>query len=299
MDIEQLQAFDRIVRDGSFSRAARTLNIAQPTISARIQGLEQVVGGPLFVRGGRSIVLTELGESFLPYARRALAVLTEGIEAAQGIQTGTHGRVTVGTIQSLAGGFLASSIQRFHNAYPQVEFFVHTGHSDQVVEMLYDGLVKLGLISWPFFNLDLKLLQHFREPLAFVVGAEHPLASKGSIKLDEVHKVKGHLLKVRWGYTTSEFESFLENQASPMIDLPIDTVRYMLLRGIGGAFLVRALVADDLAAGHLVEVVVKDFPTIYRESALVCLQKGTMSTALHKFVEVLREEAGELAIKSE
>jgi DNA-binding transcriptional LysR family regulator len=299
MDIEQLQAFDRIVRDGSFSRAARTLNIAQPTISARIQGLEQVVGGPLFVRGGRSIVLTELGESFLPYARRALAVLTEGIEAVQGMQTGAHGRVTVGTIQSLAGGFLASSIQRFHSAYPQVEFFVRTGHSDQVVEMLYDGLVKLGLISWPFFNLDLKLLQHFREPLVFVVGAKHPLASKGTIKLDAVHKVKGHLLKVRWGYTTSEFESFLENQASPMIDLPIDTVRYMLLHGIGGAFLVRALVADDLAAGLLVEVVVEDFPTIYRESALVCLQKGTMSTALHKFVDVLREEAGALAIKSE
>jgi DNA-binding transcriptional LysR family regulator len=84
-----------------------------------------------------------------------------------------------------------------------------------------------------------------------------------------------------------------------MIDLPIDTVRYMLLRGIGGAFLVRALVADDLAAGHLVEVVVEDFPTIYRESVLVCLQKGPMSTALHNFVEVLREEAGELAIKSE
>lgn len=296
MDIEQLQAFDRIVRDGSFSRAARALNIAQPTISARIQGLEQVVGGPLFVRGGRSIVLTELGESFLPYARRALAVLTEGIEAAQGMQTGMRGRVTVGTIQSLAGGFLASSIQRFHNAYPQVEFFVRTGHSDQVVEMLYDGLVKLGLISWPFFNLDLKLLQHFREPLVFVVGAGHPLASKRSIKLDDVQRVKGHLLKVRWGYTTSEFESFLENQASPMIDLPIDTVRYMLLRGIGGAFLVKALVADDLAAGHLVEVIVEDFPTIYRESALVCLQKVTMSTALHNFVEVLREEAGELAI---
>jgi DNA-binding transcriptional LysR family regulator len=296
MDIEQLQAFDRIVRDGSFSRAARSLNIAQPTISARIQGLEQVVGGQLFVRGGRSIVLTELGESFLSYARRAMAVLTEGIEAVQGMQTGASGRVTVGTIQSLAGGFLASSILRFHNAYPQVEFFVRTGHSDQVVEMLYDGLVKLGLISWPFFNLDLKLLLHFREPLVFVVGAGHPLASKESIKLDEVQRVKGHLLKVRWGYTTSEFESFLENQASPMIDLPSDTVRYMLLRGIGGAFLVRALVADDLAVGRLVEVMVEDFPTIYRESALVCLQKGKMSMALHNFVVMLREEARELVI---
>lgn len=95
-DIEQLQAFDRIVRDGSFSRAALALNITQPTISARIQGLEQAVGGPLFLRGGRAILLTELGESFLPYARRALAVLAEEPEAAGtghsgGNRKGEHG----------------------------------------------------------------------------------------------------------------------------------------------------------------------------------------------------------------
>jgi DNA-binding transcriptional LysR family regulator len=294
MDTEQLQAFDRIVRDGSFSRAARTLNIAQPTISARIQGLEQVVGGPLFRRGGRSIVLTELGESFLPYARRALTVIIEGTEAAQAVQEGKRGRVTVGTIQSLAGGFLASSILDFHDAYPMVEFFVRTGHSEQVVEMLYDGVVKLGLISWPFFNPDLKLLQHFREALVFIVGAKHSLAAKGSVRLDEVRNVRGHLLRVKWGYATNELASFLEAQKSPMIDLPIDTIRHMLLRSVGGAFLPRALVADELAAGLLVEVAVEDFPTCYRESALVCLKTGTMSTALHDFITVLCEEAGEL-----
>ncbi len=55
MDLEQLQAFERIVREGSFSRAARSLDIAQPTISARIQALEVEVGGALFLRGGRKI----------------------------------------------------------------------------------------------------------------------------------------------------------------------------------------------------------------------------------------------------
>jgi DNA-binding transcriptional LysR family regulator len=295
MDTEQLQAFDRIVRDGSFSRAARALNISQPTISARIQGLEHAVGGPLFLRAGRGIMLTELGESFLPYARCALAVLAEGTEAAQAMQAGKRGRVTFGTIQSLAGGFLASSILRFHNAYPMVEFFVRTGHSDQVVEMLYDRIVKLGLISWPFFNPDLKLLQRFCEPLVFIVGADHPLADKESVTLDEVRKVRGHLLMVKWSYSTYEFESFF--QTRPVVDLPIDTVRHMLLRSVGGAFLTRALVADELAAGRLVEVAVEGLPTGYRESVLVCLKSGTMSAALDDFVAVLREEAYEFVIK--
>src|SRR5687768_15329609 len=107
MDIEQLRAFDRIVREGSFSRAAQVLDIAQPTISARIRMLEQAVGGALFVRRGRRLALTEVGESFLPYARRALSVLAEGVEAARLTQEGQRGRLTLGVIESLTGGFLA------------------------------------------------------------------------------------------------------------------------------------------------------------------------------------------------
>src|SRR5713226_4527053 len=88
MDTDQLLAFERIVREGSFSAAARQLDIAQPTISARIQTLETEVGGPLFVRGGRHLTLTERGESFLTYAKRALEVLNEGIEAARASEEG-------------------------------------------------------------------------------------------------------------------------------------------------------------------------------------------------------------------
>src|SRR2546427_466487 len=92
MDREQLAAFDRIAREGSFTRAAISLGIGQPAISARIQALEEQVGGTLFTRG-RRIALTTLGESFLPFARRALEVLGEGIEAARLAQVAHHSTV--------------------------------------------------------------------------------------------------------------------------------------------------------------------------------------------------------------
>ena len=80
MDTDQLRTFERIVREGSFSRAAWSLDLAQPTVSARVHALEQAVGGPLFARSGRGVVLTDLGASFLPFARRALEVLDAGVE---------------------------------------------------------------------------------------------------------------------------------------------------------------------------------------------------------------------------
>lgn len=138
MDLEQLLAFERIVREGSFSRAARSLDIAQPTISARIQALEETVGGPLFLRGGRRIALTERGESFLPYAQHAIAVLAEGVETARLTQSGERGRVTVAAIPSLAGSFLAATITRFHQAHSQVDLLLKVGSSQQIMAMLAD-----------------------------------------------------------------------------------------------------------------------------------------------------------------
>jgi DNA-binding transcriptional LysR family regulator len=297
MDIDQLLAFERIVREGSFSRAARSLDITQPTISARIQSLEQAVGGPLFVRGGRRIVLTERGESFLPYARRALEVLGAGIEAAQLTQVGQRGRVTVGTLPSLAGGFLASAIARFHTAHPEVEIFVRTGHSGQIVEMLRDGVVKVGLITAPLLNPDLTALLDFREPLVLVVPAGHPLARQGPVTLRDVEQAGRPFLLVRWGPSMNPVLARIDLQAGPVVEVPIETVRHLLWRGIGTAFLTRTLVMDDLAAGRLIEVEVRDLAPLFRESTLVRPARGAMlSAATADFVHVLQEESEALGL---
>lgn len=300
MDIDQLLAFDRIVREGSFSRAAWALNITQPTISARIQALEQDVGGPLFVRGGRRVALTERGESFLPYARRALEVLAEGIEAARLTQIGQRGRVTVGILPSLAVGFLASAIARFHTIHPQVELFVRTGYSEQIVEMLHDGMVKVGLITWPYFNADLTPLLRLREPLVLVVPTGHPLAGRAPVTMEEVERVGGPFLLVRWGSGMNPVLSRIDTQVGPVVEVPIDTVQSLLRRGIGAAFLTRTLVMDDLAAGRMVEVAVADLPPLFRDSMLVRLTRGgPLPPAVADFVAVVCEEAEGLGLSAQ
>src|SRR4051812_35203046 len=66
MDLDRLSTFDKVVREGSFSRAAVALGIGQPAVSSRIQALEEDLGAILLVRG-RRVTLTPTGESFLPY----------------------------------------------------------------------------------------------------------------------------------------------------------------------------------------------------------------------------------------
>lgn len=216
MDLDQLMAFERIVREGSFSRAARSLDIAQPTISARIQALEEAVGGPLFLRGGRVIALTERGQSFLPYAQHAISVLAEGVETARLTQSGERGRVTVAAIPSLAGSFLAATIVRFHRTHPQVDLLVKVGNSKQIMAQLADGIVTLGLISWPYFNPDVQPLLRFREALKLMVSASHALAGRESVTLEEVQRAGVPIFEVKLWVSIDPALAQLTAQTQPI-----------------------------------------------------------------------------------
>ncbi|MDQ4075327.1 MAG: LysR family transcriptional regulator, partial [Chloroflexota bacterium] len=258
MNTDQLEAFDRIVRDGTFSRAARSLDISQPSISARIQALEEEVGGQLFIRSGRRVSLTELGESFLPYARRALSILAEGTEAARLAQEGQRGRVTVGAIESLTGSFLASAVAHFHQTHARVDLFIRSGHTHQIVQMLQDGVVKLGLIAWPVSSADLVPLLRFREPLRLIVPALHPLARRDTVTLEEAARLGNPLLHVRWGPSAGRLMARLESLPGVNIEVPIDTAREMVLNGVGASFLTHTLVADDLTVRRVIEIPISD-----------------------------------------
>src|SRR5215831_10768375 len=113
IDLDQLITFERIAREGNFSAAAWALEIPQPTVSARIKTLERTLGGPLFQRGGRQVTLTELGQTFLPYVQRTIAVLTEGVEMARQAEEGQRGRVTYGGLTSLAGALVGPTVAHF------------------------------------------------------------------------------------------------------------------------------------------------------------------------------------------
>ncbi|WP_162005041.1 LysR family transcriptional regulator [Dictyobacter vulcani] len=299
MDIDQLLTFERIVREGSFSQAARALNLSQPTMSTRIHALEEEVGGALFIRGGRKVALTERGESFLPYARRAIEILNEGKEVAQLTQKGKRGRVTIGTLESYSGGFLATTIAYFHRTHPDVEVFVRTGHSQEIEQMLYDGVIRLGLLNWPFLNADLTTLLHFREAFIFVAPPQHPLAQKTSVSAEDIHILAQPLLIVQKTFALSEILARIYPHPERTMELPVQTACELLRQGIGAAFITRSAIEKELAAGLVVELAVQDIPRNYREFALVRLSRQhALPAAIHDFIAALTSQTGHILLDS-
>ncbi|HEX6275483.1 MAG TPA: LysR family transcriptional regulator, partial [Polyangiaceae bacterium] len=235
VDSDQLLAFLRVASEGGFSRAAATLDLGQPAVSARIAALEAAVGGALFARG-RKVTLTPLGEAFLPYARRAFDVLAQGIESARLVQSGRRGRITLGSLGSLAGGLVTPALRSFAAEYPDVEFLVRSGDHEHVVSLLWDGLVELGLLAWPFRGAgaaDLTALLLFSEPVPLVVHPDHPLASKRRVSRDELLELGRPLYRLRWWPEHHPLLDELVRAAGPVLELPMETARALVLAGHG------------------------------------------------------------------
>jgi len=299
VDLDQLAAFDRIVREGGFGRAAVALGIGQPAVSARIRALEDGVGGALFTRG-RRVALTALGETFLPFARRAVEVLGEGVEAARLAQTGERGRVRVACLASLAGGLLGPALGALLRAHPGVDCLVRAGDHEHVVALLLDGVVELGLLTWPCTEAeaaDLQALLALREPVVLVAHPRHALAARPRPSADDLVRLGRPFFRLRWWQRHHPGISALAERAGAAADLPMEAARALCLEGVGVGFFVRTYIAEDLSRGTLVEVEVRDLPRLHRDSALVRRRRsGALSPAAANLVEAIRRQAQRLGL---
>lgn len=282
MDQQQLIAFDQIVRLGSYARAAGELGIAQPTLTARIQALERDAGGRLFVRHGRGVMLSDRGAAFLPFARRALEVLREGVEMGERAEGGAAGRVTLAALESLSGFFLGPVIARYRAEHPDVSVAVRAGNHEALLPLLRDGIATLGLVVWPANaprDLPLRPILSLRESVVLVTAAQHPLARRSVITTAELLEGARPFLWMRWWLAAPPRLTQLMERATDTVTVPFATAREMVLAGSGAGFFPWMQVADLIADGRLKEIKVRDLPALSRASALVEVDRGAPRSA--------------------
>lgn len=292
MELEHLRTFVHVAREGSFSKAARALDVSQPLISARIAALEREMGGRLFARGGRALALTDRGATFLPYVDRALATLHEGVETARQTGAGQRGRVTVGTVQPLCGDYLARAVERFQADHPRVDVFVRVGHSEQVIEMVRDRAVRVGLVGGWFPATSLvEVVCRVRQPLVLIVPADSPLALRSAVRLADIGQAAPPLYLVEWARGLRTIVADALHPAHPMVEIPFEMAQRFVAGGRGATFATRAMVAADVAAGRLHAVPVVDLPPLYYENAIVRLKGATLPPSVTAFIDVVQAEA--------
>ena len=120
MTLQQLTYFLASAEHGSFSAAAESLHMAQPSLSEQIRRLEAELGVPLFARAGRRLELTEAGRLLLPEAERTLAARAGRQESVREVRDVTGGTVAFGTFGSAHHYLLGGLIEEFRRRHPSV-----------------------------------------------------------------------------------------------------------------------------------------------------------------------------------
>ncbi|HEY1420862.1 MAG TPA: LysR family transcriptional regulator [Candidatus Dormibacteraeota bacterium] len=265
IQLVQVEGFLEVARRGSVSRAAEALFITQPTLTARLHGLERELDTPLFLRTPHGMRLTDAGKAWVPFAERALRALVEGRDALQQVITASAGHLMLAAAPAVSTYVLPELLERFVAEYPRVEVSVRTGHSDDVVDLVLRDEVQIGL-GRAIRHPELELRPFQTEELVLVCSPEHAFTKRKNVPMAEVAAQR----LIMFDRTSSYYEitqgAFLSVGVRPRGVMELDSIeaaKKMVERGLGVALLPGSAVAREVKGGTLCVVKMADAPPMH------------------------------------
>jgi DNA-binding transcriptional LysR family regulator len=187
VEIATLKAFVEVADHESFSEAAETLFLTQPAVSKRVAQLETELGTRLFDRIGRRVSLTTAGNALLPRARRLINDARELKRLITDLSGEVRGRLVMGTSHHIGLHRLPRPLKHFTERFPEVELDIRFMDSETACRAVETGDLELAIVTLPPSqppNLELRHI--WEDPLAFMVGLDHPLAGREQVSLQDL-----------------------------------------------------------------------------------------------------------------
>lgn len=187
LDAHQLNIFLIASETLNFTQAANRLHMSQPSVSQHIRSLEQHFNAELFIRQGRSLILSDAGRILIPLAREFINQSTSINETMSSFQGHIKGRINIGC-NAVSGRYIMPEFfAQFHKKFPEVSFFCQTNNCSPALEAL-----RRGTIHFLFTNQDKGLEPCFEitnlltEEINLITPLNHPWASRSSVKIEEL-----------------------------------------------------------------------------------------------------------------
>lgn len=181
MELRQLRYFVKVAERLNFSVASKELSITQSTLSQQIGQLENEVGHQLFQRNSHKVMLTEAGQTLLPYARETLNSAETCAQRMKDLENMLTGELNIGVTFSFSSS-AAETLVTFLKQYPHIKLNVVYLPMSNLLELLLRHELDLVLAFRPSSSSD-KIESHvlFNNRLAAIVNENHPLARQKTI----------------------------------------------------------------------------------------------------------------------
>jgi DNA-binding transcriptional LysR family regulator len=290
MELHPLKVFLAVATEKSFSRAAEKMSRTQPAISLAVQRLEAELDEKLIDRSAKDLLLTDAGRIVLEYARRFENLERELETALAELRDNSAGRLIIGANESTSL-YLMMHIQRYRHLYPRVKVEVRRSLSSRIPAQLVDGDLELGVISFDPADARLDSVVIYSDHISFVVSPQHRFAGRGEVSIAELGMETFIAHNVASPYREIVIREFQKHRVPLNMDIEmptIETIRRMVQRNEGVAFLPQMCVEQDVQAGALCQVRVSEFEHVERKIRLCYPAKRGLSHAARAFLELVR-----------
>lgn len=256
--LDMMETFVRIARTGSLTRAADQLGMSRALVSKHLQRLEAHLGVRLFNRTTRRVALTEIGEDYLAFCNRILAEIGEEERALAYLQSHPRGSLTIHAPMGYGNLQLAPLVAEFMKTYPEIKVTVVLSDASVTAVDLIDRGFDIAVRTGPLEDMNLTARR-----IGFVrwVLCASPAYLARHAAPDRPQDLAAHDCLVHrkisadgiWHFGEDGEEEAVKVTGS-LVTNSVVLLRASVLAGVGVAILPQYCVADDLAAGRLVEL---------------------------------------------
>ncbi len=251
---DHLRALAEVVAQGSFTRAAKRLNLAQPTISLQIRELEIRLGVRLVDRMGKRAFATAAGRELIEHAERLAREGERLLAAMRRHRDGWLGQVRIGSSTTALIYHLPPVLARLRKEHPNIELVVTTGTTTGVVERMLRNEIDLGVVSLPINERVLELVPLMTEPMVAIFSDRtEGLPSKVTPQYLLQHTLileysRAHVRALIMGWLAGDGA-----EVRPAMELDnLEAVRRMVAAGLGASIVPAAVVSEPHAGSDIV-----------------------------------------------
>ena len=294
IDFELYRVFYTVANYGNITKASEELNISQPAISKSIKNLEEQLGGQLFVRTKKGVILTDEGKEFYNYIKQAIEYITNAENKFSDLINLETGTIKLGISATLTKEFLLPYLETFHKLYPKIDIQIMTNVSSELFPKLRNGLIDIIILNLNDENYgnDIEIIKCMEVNDCFVVNSTYKELINKELSLKDLNKYP--LILQAKGSNTRKFLDNFSKQNGVILKPNIELASYSLVVefakiGLGIGYATKEYTKKELENKNLFKLNIKEkLPSRYVGIAISKNHLPNFSTK--KLIEIIKKD---------
>lgn len=290
--LRQLQVFEAVARNLSFTRAAEELYLTQPTVSIQLKQLTEIVGQPLLEQIGKRLYLTDTGRELLKVCRDVFESLSRFEMLVSDMKGVKAGKLRL-TVITTAKYFVPRLLGLFCQRYPGIDVSLKVTNRERVLQRMADNQDDLYVLGQPPEHMEVEFEPFLENPLVVLAARNHPLAAKKRIAPQRLEEEQFLMREPGSGTRLATEQFFRERGLKLKVRMELgsnEAIKQAVAGGLGIAVLSAHTLALENSINELAILDVQGFP-IRRHWYLAYPKDKQLSVVAQVFLEFLHEES--------